>query len=206
MDVVLGRCRSHAGRRLHIGNMTGSRMLPVRHAAFCSEACRRVLIAYALMGYGAQSNDCTSLGSEVALVCGSGWLPAAFFGSDPAVKLLQPFFEGQSVQRIGWILAVLLAMGWMASEIPVQNASSTDRPRADTDWRRTVDGWEKAGQWIYYSFTPRPALHPFYFGMMQCAVAAWIGVFCCFAKSVLASDSSRLPENKNKASPDMDDK
>ncbi len=85
--------------------------------------------------------------------------------------------KGNAVQRIGWILAVLLSLGWVASEIPLQNASSNDRPRVETAWRRTVDGWENASQWSFYSFTSRPALHPFYLGMMQCAAVAWIVLF-----------------------------
>jgi hypothetical protein len=108
--------------------------------------------------------------------------------------------KGDAVQRIGWILAVLLALGWVASEIPLQNASSNDQPRVETSWRRTVDGWENSSQWTFYAFTPRPALHPFYFGMMQCTAVAWIVFFCYLAKNIFVPDSNRLPRDSSKAS------
>jgi len=105
------------------------------------------------------------------------------------------------VQRIGWILAVLLSLGWVASEIPLQNASSNDRPRIETAWRRTVDGWENASQWSIYSFTSRPALHPFYLGMMQCAAVAWIMLSCYLVKFISRADSNCLPRNNNRIRP-----
>jgi hypothetical protein len=82
------------------------------------------------------------------------------------------------VQRIGWILAILLGFGWLASEIPLQNAASNDRPVVQTCWRRTVDGWENAAQWSFYSFSRQPAFHPFYVGLIQCTAAACIAIFC----------------------------
>jgi hypothetical protein len=109
--------------------------------------------------------------------------------------------KGNAVQRIGWILAVLLTLGWVASEIPVQNASSNDRPRVETTWRRTVDGWENASQWSFYSFTSRPALHPFCLGMMQCAAVAWIVFSCYLVKFISRADSNRLPRNNKKSLP-----
>jgi len=109
--------------------------------------------------------------------------------------------KGHAVQRIGWILAVLLTLGWVASEIPVQNASSNGRPKIETAWRRTVDGWENASQWNLYSFDSRPALHPLCIGMMQCAAVAWIVFSCYLVKSISRADSNRLPRNNKKSLP-----
>ena len=109
--------------------------------------------------------------------------------------------KGNAVQRIGWILAVLLTLGWVASEIPVQNASSDDEPRVETAWRRTVDGWENASQWSFYSLTSRPALHPFCLGMMQCAAVAWIVFTCYLVKFVSRADTDRLARNNKKSLP-----
>ena len=46
----------------------------------------------------------------------------------PGDQYRNRILKGNAVQRIGWILAVLLAIGWVASEIPLQKASSNDRP------------------------------------------------------------------------------
>jgi len=105
------------------------------------------------------------------------------------------------VQRIGWILAVLLTLVWVASEIPVQDASSNDWPKVETAWRRTVDGWENASQWNFCTFTSRPALHPFCLGMMQCASVAWIVFSCYLVKFISRADSNRLPRNNKKSLP-----
>jgi hypothetical protein len=108
--------------------------------------------------------------------------------------------KGNAVQRIGWILAILLALGWLASEIPLQNAASNDQSRVQTSWRRTVDGWEDASQWTFYSIARRPAFHPFYLGMMQCVAVAWIVLSCYLGKNILMPNLNRLPHNKKKAS------
>jgi hypothetical protein len=108
--------------------------------------------------------------------------------------------KGDAVQRIGWILAILLAFGWLASEIPLQNASSDDQSSVQTCWRRTVDGWENTSQWTFYYNTHRPALHPFYFGLMQCAAVAWIAISSYLIKLVVGSDADHLPHDAKKAS------
>jgi hypothetical protein len=112
--------------------------------------------------------------------------------------LLPQHSKDNAVQRIGWILAILLTLGWVASEIPLQNAASNDRPTVETSWRRTVDGWENTSQWNFYSYTSRPALHPFYLSMMQCAAAAWIVFSCYLVKFVSRTDSNCLPRSDKK--------
>jgi hypothetical protein len=107
--------------------------------------------------------------------------------------------KGYAVQRIGWILAVLLALGWLASEIPLQNASSNDQSRVQTCWRRTVDGWENASQWTFYPISQRRVFHPVYFGMIQCAAVAWITISSCLIKFIARPKPNRLPHDKKNA-------
>jgi hypothetical protein len=108
--------------------------------------------------------------------------------------------KGHAVQRIGWILAVLLALGWLACEIPLQNASSDDQPKVPTSWRRTVDGWENSSQWNFSSMSQRKVFHPFYFGMIQCAAVAWIAISSCLLKFLARPNPNRLPHDENNAS------
>lgn len=85
------------------------------------------------------------------------------------------------MQRIGWIIAVLIALGWLAYDFPLENAISDDLPKVQTCWRRTADGWENANQWTLFTTTPM-TLHPVYFAMMQFTGVSWIGLFCYLVK------------------------
>ena len=70
---------------------------------------------------------------------------------------------------IGWIVTLLMTVGWAAAEMPVD-----ERPRAglaNTDWRRTCDGWERP-TWFDASIpTHQPTLHPGVVGMLQLLVS-----------------------------------
>ena len=45
------------------------------------------------------------------------------------------------MKALGWVLAVLLAVGWLASE---WTAADSPQPVAmETPWRRTANGWER---------------------------------------------------------------
>ena len=48
------------------------------------------------------------------------------------------------MQRIGWIVALLIAAGWVASEIPA-NPSDGHNAVASA-WRRTSEGWQQHSQ------------------------------------------------------------
>ena len=48
------------------------------------------------------------------------------------------------MQRIGWIVALLIAAGWIASEIPA--GYSDGNAGAASTWRRTVQGWQHRNQ------------------------------------------------------------
>ena len=55
---------------------------------------------------------------------------------------------------VGWILVVLLAVAWLAVELPPLVASKP--PNDQGLWRRTRNGWERA-DWLL----PQPAPPPF---------------------------------------------
>jgi len=59
---------------------------------------------------------------------------------------------------IGWILTVLLVLGWAASELPV--AESSAPPPCQWAWRRTSDGWEQESAVVVRPIAQRPILHP----------------------------------------------
>ncbi len=70
---------------------------------------------------------------------------------------------------IGWILAALLMVGWVAAELPpVVSPAESMNPDV---WRRTRDGWEQA-EWL----RPTPAtaplwLHPAVLATFQIVVS-----------------------------------
>lgn len=70
---------------------------------------------------------------------------------------------------IGWIVALLMTVGWVATELPV--AEPLQAGLANTDWRRTRDGWQQP-TWLGASIPARePALHPGVVGMFQMLVS-----------------------------------
>jgi hypothetical protein len=85
------------------------------------------------------------------------------------------------VQRIGWILAILLVAGWLASEIPLNKAASQEGSIVQTCWRRTVNGWENSSQWDFFKVTHRPEVHPLFLSLFQCTAATAIAAFSYMA-------------------------
>lgn len=71
---------------------------------------------------------------------------------------------------IAWCLVFVIAMGWLASEVPLPESPAAAAKRPDC-WRRTEDGW----QWAWW-LTPqipvrRPALHPGAVGLLEVLVS-----------------------------------
>ncbi|MEN6496007.1 MAG: hypothetical protein ABFD16_17125 [Thermoguttaceae bacterium] len=66
---------------------------------------------------------------------------------------------------IGWMVALLLTLGWIAVEVDVAEPA---RPRlAASDWRRTRVGWEQP-TWLDAHIPARaPALHPAVVGLLE---------------------------------------
>jgi len=78
---------------------------------------------------------------------------------------------------IGYLLLVLLGIGWLAGEVELA-AAAPSAGRVDTDWRRTRNGWERQSSWIEDTPPRRPALHPAMVGTFQllASVAALIAL------------------------------
>lgn len=69
------------------------------------------------------------------------------------------------MRLIGGLLLVLAGLGYLASELSLGNESP--QPEPTTQWRRTVDGWEKPA-WLTSDLPiRRPALHPTIVGLLQ---------------------------------------
>jgi hypothetical protein len=67
---------------------------------------------------------------------------------------------------LGWLLVLLILIGWAASELPPPG--ETRQPERPIDcWRRTRDGWERAS-WLLPPVTAhRPSLHPAVVGLFE---------------------------------------
>lgn len=74
------------------------------------------------------------------------------------------------MRAIGWLLLVLLAVGWLAAEVPQPGAAQW-APDEDT-WRRTADGWQRATWLVEPMPDHRPLLHPMVVGLFELLVAA----------------------------------
>jgi hypothetical protein len=80
------------------------------------------------------------------------------------------------VQKIGWILAVLCGIGWLASEIPLPGDAPHSPAQEEIVWRRTVNGWEKANDWTFEIDQSSPALHPVVLGLLMLMLSLTVGI------------------------------
>jgi hypothetical protein len=62
------------------------------------------------------------------------------------------------VQRIAWILLVLITLGWVGTELPGPMPAGSAPPA--TVWRRTRAGWEHQDRVLPPAPPHRPSLHP----------------------------------------------
>jgi hypothetical protein len=62
------------------------------------------------------------------------------------------------MRAIGWLLLLLLAIGWLAAEVP-RLTEPQWAPVEDT-WRRTSNGWQRATWLADPALHHRPRLHP----------------------------------------------
>lgn len=63
-----------------------------------------------------------------------------------------------NVRRIVGLVLMLLALGWLASELPSRLADNA--PNITTSWRRTRDGWQRLSTLATSRPTSPPQLHP----------------------------------------------
>ncbi|MBN2474215.1 MAG: hypothetical protein JXB62_06390 [Pirellulales bacterium] len=73
------------------------------------------------------------------------------------------------MRRIGWLLLLLLGLGYLASEIP---SVATPSGHADQlDWRRTRDGWQRRVWAERPVAEDQPILHPAVVGLLELFLA-----------------------------------
>lgn len=70
---------------------------------------------------------------------------------------------------VGWLLLVLIAVTWVASEIPAWTSQSGAHP---SSWRRTCNGWEQAASWMPQRERYQPTLHPIIVALLQMLLAS----------------------------------
>ena len=70
------------------------------------------------------------------------------------------------MRLIGWLLAILVVICWLASEVSLPRRPAASGREPDC-WRRTRDGWEEAS-WVTPEISVRrPALHPSVVGLLE---------------------------------------
>ncbi len=94
------------------------------------------------------------------------------------------------MRSLGWFAAVLLAIGWIASEWPT--AEEKYAVKKEIAWRRTASGWENAADWSPATDSP-PAVHPL-------AVAAAILCFSAAGIALVNDDATKESNPANKDS------
>ena len=70
------------------------------------------------------------------------------------------------MRSIGWLVVLLLAAGWLASEIPLTDAPAVSQDGPD-GWRRTRFGWQQRTWSTPEAPVRRPALHPAVVGLLE---------------------------------------
>ncbi|MCR4414927.1 MAG: hypothetical protein NUV77_21115 [Thermoguttaceae bacterium] len=75
---------------------------------------------------------------------------------------------GPYVRHAIWIVIVLVAGGWLATELPSGSTATTHEP----SWRRTRDGWERKERVVITPPVAPPTLHPVTVALFQVLAAA----------------------------------
>jgi len=99
-------------------------------------------------------------------------------------------FPRSNVRSIGWLLLILLALGWVAGEVPL-SAEWPDDGGAERQWRRTRDGWEHPRWRDAAGTTPASSLHPAVVGLLELFLA--VGVLTALGKGGSQEDACPSP-------------
>jgi hypothetical protein len=85
--------------------------------------------------------------------------------------------KAKLVQKIGWIIAVICILSWIASEIklPADDAKAV-AVAEEFVWRRTAEGWEKIDEWTYELNNTPPLLHPGVMALFMITLTLGVGV------------------------------
>ena len=74
------------------------------------------------------------------------------------------------MRRIGWLLLIVLAAGWLAGNLPLPRITAGAHRESD-GWRRTRSGWEQRSWATPEAPIRRPALHPGVVGLLELFVS-----------------------------------
>ncbi len=74
------------------------------------------------------------------------------------------------MHRIGWLVVILMILGWSASQIP--SAAGHSQTTIDSGWRRAAGGWEHRNWWPMPKATRGVPLHPGLIGLLEMFLAA----------------------------------
>ena len=88
--------------------------------------------------------------------------------------------------RIGGLLLLLVAAGWLASEWPQAGSAASDGLAAD--WRRTAQGWERLPMTGSDAAICQPSLHPLAAASLELLLALG-AVGACAARDAYAEDA-----------------
>lgn len=161
--------------------------MPQRHVRPGGPANRPIVIALA-------QRSCETCGS---LRKPSGAMIAPAFGTRGVVVALGTGIrERCGVRLAGWLLFVLVILGWALSEIPVARTPANE-PSAPT-WRRTSDGWQRQNAWTVPP--PRsPRLHPTILGTLQVLVS--VGALIALPHGRRTARRQALPQKHGHSRP-----
>lgn len=170
------RLATAAASRRNVAEKKRTRLkpLPLRHGKPRRQGCQEALIPLLLNGLRPIVRAPRPASAQALLDCR---------GSRARCEHENPHLNGAShlpllwriaVRWIGWILVVLLAVSWLAVELPPLVAS---KPLNDQGlWRRTRSGWERA-DWLLPQPAPSPlGMHPANLALLQ--VIASVGGLC----------------------------
>lgn len=128
-------------------------------------------------------------------------------GSVPPVQSAGPYRGGENhvfpenwstpLRWIGWILALLLLVGWIATDLPPL-VSPAESMTTDL-WRRTRNGWERA-EWLLPETAPTPLwLHPGVLATLQ--IAASVTAFTLFCRGLHGPKPASVGSDASRCSP-----
>ena len=80
------------------------------------------------------------------------------------------------MQKIGWILAVLCAVCWVASDINLPGEAPAVPSQNELVWRRTADGWENVNDWTFAVEKSPPILHPGVMALLMLMLSLTVGI------------------------------
>ena len=101
------------------------------------------------------------------------------------------------MRRIGWLVVILMVLGWSASQMP--SAAGRGETTVDSGWRRAAGGWEHRNWWPVPKATRRVPLHPGLISLMEIFLAA--GALVAFSSRKKKEVWQGLPPHTRRPGP-----